>query len=127
MRDAAATAGVALDSTAVQSITRGVTKRLPQHIHAVHEYMDNAMDLENTLSKSMNAMPSRDFESVLHPVFQEDELTLIVAGGVLGGAVGLLQLYWSTEETSKVSFGRLFERFRRRPKVQESSTPTWPD
>jgi hypothetical protein len=29
----------------------------------------------------------------LHPVFQEDELTLVLAGGVLGAIAGLLQ-WW---------------------------------
>lgn len=30
---------------------------------------------------------------VLHPIFQEDELTLIIAGGVLGAIAGLFQ-WW---------------------------------
>ena len=32
----------------------------------------------------MAAMPSRDFERLLHPIFEEDEFTLIAVGGVLG-------------------------------------------
>lgn len=32
-----------------------------------------------------------EFEQVLHPIFQEDELTLILVGGVLGLIVGYLQ------------------------------------
>lgn len=40
----------------------------------------------------MLKLSSKDFEGVLHPVFEEDELKLIVVGGTLGAAVGLFQL-----------------------------------
>jgi hypothetical protein len=36
-------------------------------------------------------MTSRKFERVLHPIFEEDELTLIIAGAVLGFLAGLIQ------------------------------------
>ena len=39
----------------------------------------------------MEKMTSVKFERVLHPIFEEDELTLIIAGGVLGFAAGLVQ------------------------------------
>ena len=35
-----------------------------------------------------------EFERVLHPVFEEDELTLVIVGAVLGGAVGWAQAWW---------------------------------
>ena len=40
----------------------------------------------------MEVLPSAEFEGVLHPVFKEDEIKLIVVGGVLGMGVGFLQL-----------------------------------
>eukprot|EP01083_Nonionella_stella_P030757 84255_1 len=36
-------------------------------------------------------MSSAQFERVLHPIFEEDELTLILAGAALGFAAGLVQ------------------------------------
>jgi len=42
-----------------------------------------------------------DFEQVLHPIFQEDELTLIVAGGALGLLAGLLQDLWGKAQAAK--------------------------
>lgn len=42
----------------------------------------------------MMQLSSADFEGVLHPVFEEDELKLIVIGGVLGAAVGVFQLFF---------------------------------
>jgi hypothetical protein len=32
----------------------------------------------------MNLLSPAEFQQVLRPIFQEDELTLIVAGGILG-------------------------------------------
>ena len=41
----------------------------------------------------MNLLSPSEFQQVLRPIFQEDEFTLILAGGILGGLAGLLQ--WS--------------------------------
>ena len=40
---------------------------------------------------------------MLHPVFQEDELTLIIVGAVLGLAVGYAQLVWDQRERAKIA------------------------
>jgi len=34
----------------------------------------------------------QEFEKVLHPIFQEDELTLILVGTALGAAAGFAQV-----------------------------------
>jgi uncharacterized membrane protein YheB (UPF0754 family) len=41
----------------------------------------------------MQELPPKEFEGVLHPAFQEDEITLIFLGGVLGAIVGVIQLF----------------------------------
>jgi uncharacterized membrane protein YheB (UPF0754 family) len=33
------------------------------------------------------------FEGVLHPAFEEDEVQLIVLGGILGAIVGVIQIF----------------------------------
>lgn len=55
------------------------------------EYLEGTIGLEQTMRERMEALPSRDFEQMLHPVFQEDEWKLIVVGGALGVVIGLLQ------------------------------------
>lgn len=57
----------------------------------LHEYTTTTLNLKETLRDKMNTLSTSEFEQVLHPIFQEDELTLIIAGGVLGGLSGLLQ------------------------------------
>lgn len=43
--------------------------------------------------QAMISLSAREFEGVLHPVFEEDEVKLILVGGVLGAAVGVFQLF----------------------------------
>lgn len=59
--------------------------------HPVHAYVDEKLGLRDTLNERLQSLSCAEFENLLHPVFQEDELTLIIAGGVLGFAAGLAQ------------------------------------
>jgi len=70
--------------------TNAITK-LPNHLHVLHPYVDKTLQLQTTLRSQMEKMSSAKFERVLHPIFEEDELTLILAGGFLGFLAGLIQ------------------------------------
>ncbi|KAL7465386.1 hypothetical protein ACHAXS_005710 [Conticribra weissflogii] len=65
--------------------------KLPNHLHVLHPYVDKTLQLQSTLRTQMEKMSSSKFERVLHPIFEEDELTLILAGGFLGFLAGLIQ------------------------------------
>ena len=43
-------------------------------------------------------MTPAQFEQILHPIFQEDEFTLIMAGAVLGAITGGLQWLWNVRQ-----------------------------
>jgi len=73
------------------AVARLVAK-LPETIHSVDSYAKEAMDLANTLSSQLAALPPAEFEAMLRPAFQEDEWMLIAAGAVLGTSVGIGQL-----------------------------------
>lgn len=76
----------------IQKVTLQTIKHLPQHLSAgLHSYVDKTLGLEHTLRIKMEALSPAKFERVLHPIFEEDELTLILAGGALGFAAGLIQ------------------------------------
>lgn len=75
----------------VQMATNRAMEKLPNHIPVLHSYIDRTLGLESTLRVKMEAMTSSQFERVLHPIFEEDELTLILAGAALGFAAGLVQ------------------------------------
>lgn len=86
------TRGIAsLDPATLNRLTETTLSKLPQHVPILYKYMDKTLKLETTLHDRMLQMSPRQFERVLHPIFEEDELTLIVAGAVLGFAAGLVQ------------------------------------
>jgi hypothetical protein len=49
------------------------------------------LDIRDTLARRLKGLSATEFEDLLHPVFQEDENTLISSGGFLGLAAGALQ------------------------------------
>ncbi|EER14839.1 conserved hypothetical protein [Perkinsus marinus ATCC 50983] len=61
------------------------------HTHYVDMY--ERLGIRDLMAQRLAAMPAKDFERMLHPVFQEDEGTLVILGGVLGAAVGCLQVW----------------------------------
>jgi hypothetical protein len=73
---------------------------LYDYLAGLHDYVDDALEIERTLRARMMAMTSAQFERVLHPIFEEDELTLILSGGGLGFMAGLVQQLLSTGSLS---------------------------
>ena len=49
------------------------------------------LDVQRTVEERLSSLTKAEFESLLRGVFQKDEITLILVGGVLGGGVGCLQ------------------------------------
>lgn len=83
--------GLRLPLKLVNEISRRAVVRFPQHLHVLHPYTDKTFALQASLRTGMEHMTSAKFERVLHPIFEEDELTLILAGGFLGFVAGLIQ------------------------------------
>jgi hypothetical protein len=76
--------------------------------------VDSKLRLESTLKSSMERMSSKQFERVLHPIFEEDEMTLIVAGAVLGFLAGLVQQAMATGKiVVRIPSALKFWRWRR--------------
>jgi len=74
-----------------QLVNERIVRELPELGRHLERPLDSAMNLEELFSSRMAALPSLDFEQLLHPVFQEDEWKLVLMGGVLGIVVGCLQ------------------------------------
>ena len=70
-----------------------VIREMPVSVKPVFSYADDAMDLETVFRTKMQALTPIEFVGFLRPVFQEDELKLILIGAVLGMAAGFAQLY----------------------------------
>lgn len=54
-------------------------------------YIDEALDVENTIAERMGDLPPEEFYELLHPVVAEDEWRLIAVGAVLGMGAGFWQ------------------------------------
>jgi len=72
-------------------ITTRVLTTLKKETWRLHPYVDRELRLEEEMRTQMRKMTPEEFEGVLHPIFEEDELTLIAIGAVLGMTAGFLQ------------------------------------
>jgi len=76
-----------------EDVAAKVITMLPDIIDLSYDYTTTALDLERTICEKMKALTAEEFEGVLHPAFEEDEMTLIFIGGVLGMLVGIIQMF----------------------------------
>mmetsp|Transcript_1397 Transcript_1397/g.1890 ORF Transcript_1397/g.1890 Transcript_1397/m.1890 type:complete len:413 (+) Transcript_1397:229-1467(+) len=76
-----------------EDIAQKVIDRLPDIIDNSYEYSEQTLDMENTVATKMEALPAPEFEGVLHPAFEEDEIQLILLGGLFGAIVGVIQVF----------------------------------
>jgi len=90
-----AIAGLGADTFArmKEDIAKKVVDAIPTIIDQSYAYTQEALDMETTLRTKMQALDPEEFEGVLHPAFQEDEIQLIALGGLLGAIVGVIQIF----------------------------------
>jgi uncharacterized membrane protein YheB (UPF0754 family) len=69
-----------------------VLEKLPTTLHEAQDYAMNALDLEHTIIDKMSQLSNEEYESILRPVFKDDEPTMIAVGAILGGIVGEIQV-----------------------------------
>ncbi|MCC6999964.1 MAG: DUF445 family protein [Deltaproteobacteria bacterium] len=74
-----------------QLVTQRILARIPDLGPELEPYLERKLDIAHTIESKLAALPKPEFERVLRGLFEEDELTLIIIGGVLGGVVGLIQ------------------------------------
>jgi len=86
----------AVGTTRYQALKDGIVTmvldELPNTLAAAEEYTLNVIDLENTIVEKMNQLTPEEYESILRPIFKDDEPLMISLGAVLGGLVGELQV-----------------------------------
>lgn len=79
----------------IEEVKAMVVERLQQSIPDIQpqfeEYLDRKLDVATTIETKLSQLSKPEFERILRGLFEEDEIILVVIGGVLGGAVGCLQ------------------------------------
>ena len=73
-------------------LARQIRLRLIATVPLTYDYVDTTLKIDEELEKGMLSMSTVQFENVLHPIFQEDELTLVLVGAALGGMAGFMQV-----------------------------------
>jgi len=74
------------------SLVDMVLERMPDTLTEAHSYAKRTIDLENTIVAKMSQLTDEEYESILRPVFKDDEPLVIAVGAILGGVVGELQV-----------------------------------
>jgi uncharacterized membrane protein YheB (UPF0754 family) len=69
-----------------------IVERLPTTLADAQDYAMSVIDLEGTIIDKMSQLTNEEYESILRPVFKDDEPTMIAVGAILGGLVGELQV-----------------------------------
>jgi len=72
-------------------LTARVVEAAPAYLPAIEQKLKERLAVAKTIEAQLAVMPKQEFEKVLRGVFEEDEWILVSLGGVLGGAIGLLQ------------------------------------
>ncbi|EED90255.1 predicted protein [Thalassiosira pseudonana CCMP1335] len=75
-----------------EEIAKKIAENLPIIMPHSYQYTTEALDMENTIRERMQKLSYPEFEGVLHPAFEEDEILLIFVGGVLGLIAGAIQV-----------------------------------
>jgi len=69
-----------------------IIERLPETVATAQDYTMSVIDLEGTIVEKMGQLNDEEYESILRPVFKDDEPLMISVGAVLGGIVGEIQV-----------------------------------
>ncbi|MAA76158.1 MAG: DUF445 domain-containing protein [Salinisphaeraceae bacterium] len=75
-----------------QSAVERIIDHMPDALHHIEDYADDALDLQNTLTTRLQGLSPEEFEGMLRPAFEQDEWILIAVGAALGFMVGVFQL-----------------------------------
>jgi uncharacterized membrane protein YheB (UPF0754 family) len=73
-------------------VVHSLVRELPLSMNEYAEFTDEKFDIENTMRIRLQSLSPDEFEGVLRPAFEEEELKLILVGAALGGIAGFAQL-----------------------------------
>jgi uncharacterized membrane protein YheB (UPF0754 family) len=94
------TAQVTVGMTGYTELKRAVNQKALMATHDVFSdpgfNRERAPVVAGVLSGQMKALGPEEFQDILRPAFREDELQLMLIGGLFGAVAGVLQLVWIT-------------------------------
>jgi uncharacterized membrane protein YheB (UPF0754 family) len=77
---------------AKELVAAHVIAMVPDTLAEATEYAERTFDVENLIVEKMGQLSSDEYESIMRPVFKDDEWLMVSVGAILGGVVGELQV-----------------------------------
>ncbi len=77
---------------AKDTVVARVIELIPETMSQAKGYAERTFDVENLIVDKMSQLTSEQYESIMRPVFKDDEWLMISVGAVLGGIVGEIQV-----------------------------------
>lgn len=74
------------------TVVQMLLQRLPDTMADARDYAVKTLDVENLVIDKMDKLTPEQYESILRPVFKDDEMLMVMVGAVLGFLVGELQV-----------------------------------
>lgn len=73
-------------------VVKLVLERVPSTLPQAQDYATGVIDLESTIVDKMSQLSDDEYESILRPIFKDDEPLVVAVGAILGGIVGEIQV-----------------------------------
>jgi uncharacterized membrane protein YheB (UPF0754 family) len=77
---------------AKDAVVAKVIELIPETFSQAQGYAERTFDVENLIVDKMSQLTNNQYESIMRPVFKDDEWLMISVGAVLGGIVGEIQV-----------------------------------
>ena len=74
-----------------ETVVDEVMAAAPRARPELESYLATKLDVAETIRGRLQNLSKPEFERILRGIFEEDLLTLVLLGGVLGAAIGLIQ------------------------------------
>lgn len=71
-----------------------ILNSLPKIFETIKDYIKTTVGMKEIIGTRLSFLPPKEFENLLHSVFKEEELLLILIGAVLGGLIGFGQAFY---------------------------------
>ncbi|HMV80744.1 MAG TPA: DUF445 family protein [Leptospiraceae bacterium] len=89
-----------------EKVADNIISILPEAANKIQTYITDSLKIESTVAERLTQLSTVQFEDILHSVFKEDEMTLILLGALLGGLVGMAQAAIVVEPSQLPAFLR---------------------
>ena len=71
-------------------IVAKVLEKMPETMEEANQYASEVVDLEQLIVEKVGQLSDEQYESILRPIFKDDEMLMVTFGAMLGLGIGEL-------------------------------------